>query len=172
MSFDVPELASELKVLSGGRGMENAGLESRIGPTLRWTAGVQEDDGLVLIQHMADNCRRALAGFLPANAQRPTSAALGFGNEVGMSFIRSAGDRRDANSTAMSTPCSAGVDDGITWIAGLVLTCPNRQATKDIRCTIPEEFDRRSLLFLPAPRFFLPAVPAQEVNQGATFPGP
>lgn len=49
-----------------------------------------------------------------------------------------------ASYTAMSTPCSAGVHDGITCITRIALDQPNRQMLKDLRCTNPEEFEQRS----------------------------
>lgn len=48
------------------------------------------------------------------------------------------------NPTAMSAPCSAGVDDGITFIAKLATELPNQQTLKDLKCASPEEFDQRS----------------------------
>lgn len=119
MHFSVAELVAELKLLRKGRGIETPDIESRVGPALRWAAGVATGDSPAQVRRKITNKLLALVQRLPHDLQLATGAAFGLEGGVRMRLYQ---ERVESVARALDRDprtVQRRINDGIIRIAEL-----------------------------------------------------
>lgn len=88
MSIGPVELASELKLLRKGRGVQAPKLAEDVGPTLRELCGVDGTQNTAVIREKLTGCLRALAALLPADLEQTVTVTLALQPDTRHQFLR------------------------------------------------------------------------------------
>jgi len=152
MQFSVAELVAELKLLRKGRGIETPDIESRVGPALRWAAGVDAGDSPVHIRSKITNHLRALVERLPGDLRLATGAAFGLEGGLRMRLYQERVSSVARTLDRDPRTVQRRINDGITRIAELAVERDDPRPADGVRPPWRTlELTASVVLDLPAP---------------------
>lgn len=143
------DLTSELKSLRKGRGVFAGRMATRLGPALRATCGITEDDGPATVRRKVEARLAELVAKLPADLHQATKAAFALDAECRLPLyqerVQWAAERMDRDARTVRRK----VDHAIAQLAELVADEPERDGswhTSELRVAVALDRDRPEVL--------------------------
>jgi hypothetical protein len=161
VSLSAADVVGELKALRKGRAIFTTPLADRVGPALRSTCGISEDDGTVEMRRKLSDRLRPLVESLPDDLKIALLAAFALDERARKPFYQDRVHWAASTLDRDDRTVRRRIDEGIEQIAALAVAvpgpelprCPSRSwHTEELRVTlaldqpVPEAFEFRRVI--------------------------
>ena len=161
MSLSAADVVGELKALRKGRAIFTTPLADRVGPALRSTCGISEDDGTVEMRRKLSDRLRPLVESLPDDLKIALLAAFALDDRARKPFYQERVHWAAITLDRDDRTVRRRIDEGIEQIAALAVAAPAPEPprypsrswhTEELRVTlaldqpVPEAFEFRRVI--------------------------
>ncbi|GHG26897.1 hypothetical protein GCM10017567_52880 [Amycolatopsis bullii] len=157
VSLSAADVVGELKALRKGRAIFTTPLADRVGPALRSTCGILEDDGTVEIRRKLSDRLRPLVESLPDDLKIALLAAFALDERARKPFYQERVHWAAITLDRDDRTVRRRIDEGIEQVAALAVAAPRHYPgrgwhTEELRVTlaldqpVPEAFEFRRVI--------------------------